>query len=529
LTVLAGILLALTLATVRKVRLNAQVEKKMNKRMKLEVHVEATGKTGGLVKKIMRDADEADESDEAKRAKIGKEEKKMSIKHFRRRTLDIAGVLFVSAVFSAAFSGAGAAPARGEKRFAVIVDAGSSGSRIYVYQYDSGKEVPDLKQIQRNGKSWNYKKRPGISSLAGRLDDVKEYVNDLLQHLKDELPETSFPRSSWDSTPFMWFATAGMRLLPATEANDLTNKIREVANDKEVVPFHFMDSWARTLSGEEEGAFAWISLNYLNDYFTKDSVEDYGVVETGGASSQMTFLSTGNILSNKFNVIINRKLYPLYTHSFLYFGQDQIRKRIFHNECTCAHGDSNDCRTPCRGHKNAKVKSACLLKDYEKSETITEDDQTYEVTMIGTGDPAQCTTEMDYLFKADYTCFTRPCSFAGIYQPPFRTNRKFYGTSAIRYALKGLGMLEKKLTVTWPEIKDAADDYCKKSKDSLDPKDKYGWSRCLASLFVAKEFEHLQFAKDHSITIQDFDTWTVGAVLYQLELMEILFPDASSY
>ena len=43
-----------------------------------------------------------------------------------------------------------------------------------------------------------------------------------------------------------------------------------------------------------------------------------------------------------------------------------------------------------------------------------------------------------------------------------------------------------------------------------DPKDKYGWSRCLASLFVAKEFEHLQFAKDHSITIQDFDTWTVS-------------------
>jgi len=97
LTVLAGILLAVTLATARKVRLNAQVEKKMNKRMKLEVHVEATGKTGGLVKKIMRDADEADESDEAKRAKIGKEEKKMSIKHFRRRALDIAGVLFVSA------------------------------------------------------------------------------------------------------------------------------------------------------------------------------------------------------------------------------------------------------------------------------------------------------------------------------------------------------------------------------------------------------------------------------------------------
>ena len=54
----------------------------------------------------------------------------MSIKLFCRRALDIAVVLFVSAVFSAAFSGAGAAPAPGEKRFAVIVDAGSSGENV---------------------------------------------------------------------------------------------------------------------------------------------------------------------------------------------------------------------------------------------------------------------------------------------------------------------------------------------------------------------------------------------------------------
>jgi len=48
------------------------VEKKMNKRMKQEaVRVEATGKTGGLVEKIIRDAHKADEPDEARRAKRG--------------------------------------------------------------------------------------------------------------------------------------------------------------------------------------------------------------------------------------------------------------------------------------------------------------------------------------------------------------------------------------------------------------------------------------------------------------------------
>ena len=48
----------------------------------------------------------------------------------------------------------------------------------------------------------------------------------------------------------------------------------------------------RTLSGEEEGAFAWISLNYLNGFFEAGSkVEDYGVLETGGASTQVFFSS----------------------------------------------------------------------------------------------------------------------------------------------------------------------------------------------------------------------------------------------
>ena len=45
------------------------------------------------------------------------------------------------------------------------------GSRIYVYQYDSDAEVPNLQQIKgENGKPWAYKKEPGISTFAGTLE-----------------------------------------------------------------------------------------------------------------------------------------------------------------------------------------------------------------------------------------------------------------------------------------------------------------------------------------------------------------------
>jgi len=446
--------------------------------------------------------------------------------------LGLTGFVAVSLfLWSAFLAGVNAAPASG-KKFAVIVDAGSSGSRIYVYQYDSEAEVPNLEQVKRaDGKGWSYKKNPGISAYAGKLEGVEDYVEDLIQHLKDEVPESAFPRGLWATTPFMWFATAGMRLLPSKEAADLTNKLRQVAHDKSVVPFKFVDRWARTLSGEEEGAFAWISLNYRNGLFTQEGVEEYGVVETGGASSQMTFLYRGNILSNKFNVIIDRKLYPLYTHSYLYFGQEQIQRRIFKNECLCknpkAGAACEECLNAAGNYDGKPVESACLIAGYTRKVNVSRFDsglEDIEINMVGTGDPAQCAVEMEYLFRPDYTCFTKPCSFAGIYQPPFGKDRKFYGTSAIRYAVAGLGLIKTTKDLSWPQIRAAADQKCKSSLQDLDVTDQFEWGRCLTGMFVAKEFEHLQFAKDHPITIENFDTWTVGAVLYQLELMEILLP-----
>jgi len=440
--------------------------------------------------------------------------------------------------FAAAISCCSSAPAPpASTKYAVIVDAGSSGSRIYVYQYDSTQSVPNLEQVKANGKSWKYKKEPGISTLAGKLGEVEGYIQDLISHLKTGLPESVFPRATWSQTPFMWFATAGMRLLKTKDADKLTNKIREVAGKKAVVPFKFENGWARTLSGEEEGAFAWISLNYRNGLFTNGDVEEHGVVEVGGASAQMTFMAKGNILSNKFVVIIDRKVYPLYTHSFLYFGQDQVIKRIFENECKCEPaGNYNKYNfpscSPCivnKQYNSAKeVKSACLIKGYTREHTITVEGRDYEINLIGTGDPEQCANEMEYLFRPDYDCFTKPCSFAGIYQPPFENQKKFYGTSAIRYAVKDLGLLEQTNDVTWPQIRSAADDFCQQPLDQLETSNKYAWSRCLTGIFVAKEFEHFQFNATHQITIQSFDTWTIGAVLYQLELMEILLPGAGS-
>jgi len=53
-----------------------------------------------------------------------------------------------------------------------------------------------------------------------------------------------------------------------------------------------------------------------------------GVFEMGGASTQIAFVPEGNILADKFPVLIGGKRYPLYVHSYLYYGQNVLDSRL---------------------------------------------------------------------------------------------------------------------------------------------------------------------------------------------------------
>ena len=58
-----------------------------------------------------------------------------------------------------------------------------------------------------------------------------------------------------------------MRLLLEDHANDVMDKIDEILKDTSLNPFMYHTQNTRILSGEEEGAFAWITVNYLKGFF----------------------------------------------------------------------------------------------------------------------------------------------------------------------------------------------------------------------------------------------------------------------
>ena len=93
-------------------------------------------------------------------------------------------------------------------RYAVVVDAGSTGSRLLVYQITEALPMPVIRLMQVDGRPLVRKVSPGLSSFASRLDELPDGFGPLLDVALEHIPEEHIPQ-----TPLMVLATGGLRLL----------------------------------------------------------------------------------------------------------------------------------------------------------------------------------------------------------------------------------------------------------------------------------------------------------------------------
>lgn len=59
----------------------------------------------------------------------------------------------------------------------------------------------------------------------------------------------------------------GMRMLESDRAEAVLGRVNSLLSDPGFSPFRYHSRNTRILSGEEEGAFAWLAVNYLNRFF----------------------------------------------------------------------------------------------------------------------------------------------------------------------------------------------------------------------------------------------------------------------
>ncbi|KAI3823319.1 hypothetical protein L1987_04754 [Smallanthus sonchifolius] len=137
-------------------------------------------------------------------------------------------------------------------RYAVIFDAGSSGSRVHVFCFDQnldlvhiGKELEVFEQL-----------KPGLSA---HVANPKEAADSLLPLL--EKAEKVIPQDMRKNTPVKVGATAGLRQLGIDASERILQAVKDFLKVKSSLKTN--DDWVTVLDGTQEGAYQWVTINYL--------------------------------------------------------------------------------------------------------------------------------------------------------------------------------------------------------------------------------------------------------------------------
>ncbi|KAH0615485.1 hypothetical protein JD844_004789 [Phrynosoma platyrhinos] len=259
-------------------------------------------------------------------------------------------------------------------QYGLVFDAGSSHTSLFVYQWPMDKEnntgvVSQTFTCNVNGS--------GISSYASNPPEAGASLRECL--------------------------------------NEAMAVLEEVGKTIRQYPVSFQG--ARIITGEDEGAYGWITINYLLNSFTQYSAKDQdwihptsanilGALDLGGASTQISFVPAGHIAD------------PAEAIQFRLYG-------------------------PC-----AKQPEVPMVRK--------------NVTLVGTGNATLCRETVKKIFNFSHCSHNQSCSFNGVYQP--KVNGKFLAFSAYYYTFSFLNLTETHPLAT---VEAAIQAFCARKWDEL--------------------------------------------------------------
>ncbi|XP_004368470.1 ectonucleoside triphosphate diphosphohydrolase 3 [Trichechus manatus latirostris] len=341
-------------------------------------------------------------------------------------------------------------------KYGIVLDAGSSRTTVYVYQWPAEKEnntgvVSQTFRCSMRGS--------GISSYGNNPQDVSKAFEDCMQEVKEQIPAHLH-----GSTRIHLGATAGMRLLRLQNETAANEVLASIQNYFKSQPFDFRG--AQIISGQEEGVYGWITANYLMGNFLEKNlwrmwvhphgVETTGALDLGGASTQISFAveeKAGLNTSGITQVSLYGYVYTLYTHSFQCYGRNEAEKKFLAMLLQNSPTKSNVIN-PC--YPRDYITTFTMSRLFDSLCTLDLKPASYNpnnsITFKGTGDPLLCREKVASLFYFEACHGREACSFNGVYQPkikgPFVAFAGFYYTASA-LNLSGSFSLDTFNSSTW--------------------------------------------------------------------------------
>ncbi|ODM17860.1 hypothetical protein SI65_06648 [Aspergillus cristatus] len=314
----------------------------------------------------------------------------------------------------------------GKWRYGVVLDAGSSGTRVHVYRWldnavarklSSDKDVKSLPEIKTKTE-WTKKIQPGVSSFADRPELIgPDHLAELLKHAREIVPDDAVR-----DTPIFLLATAGMRLLPNMERQLLLDQICSYARANSDFLLPDCDVHIQVIPGVTEGLYGWVATNYLLGSFDEPKGHDhgkghhtYGFLDMGGASAQIAFAPNMTETEKHANDLTLLRLrnvdgspqeYRVFVTSWLEFGVREARRRYLEAIQTASGTD---------GIK--EFPDPCLpagLRTTIDGKPLHPGDEPY---LLGTGRFDECLRQTFPLLDKDAPCTDEPCLLHGTHVP----------------------------------------------------------------------------------------------------------------
>uniref|UniRef100_A0A8C6SVS2 nucleoside-triphosphate phosphatase n=1 Tax=Neogobius melanostomus TaxID=47308 RepID=A0A8C6SVS2_9GOBI len=368
--------------------------------------------------------------------------------------------------------------------YGVVVDCGSSGSRVFVYYWPPHNGNPhtllDIQQMRdKERKPVVLKIKPGISTLAKTPTAASDYLQPLLSFAAAHVP-----KSKHKETPLYILCTAGMRLLPESEQAAI---LEDVVSDVPLeFDFLFSESHAEVISGKQEGVYAWIGINFVLGRFDHADEEDatvevtpssqshhpisrrrtVGIMDMGGASLQIAYEVPGVISFSspqqeeagksvlaEFNlgcdVEHTQHVYRVYVTTFLGFGGNMARQRyedqLFNSTMSVRSQSALGLSA------EQPLLDPCLPAGL--SDSVLRGNRTLHLR--GQGEWSRC-QEAVRPFLGLHNGTMSP---GGVYQAPINfSNSEFYGFSEFYYCMEDV--LRIRGTYDSRKYSRAASDYC---------------------------------------------------------------------